>query len=57
MVLFFISCKNDKDEKGRILIVVSNTADMGDQEKHFAGNKPLGSGTSLTIFLFPMGIK
>lgn len=38
MVLFFISCKNDKDEKGRILIVVSNTEDMGDPEKHFAGN-------------------
>lgn len=37
-VLFFIACSNDKNEKGRILIIVSNTEDMGDPEKHFAGN-------------------
>ena len=32
------SCVNDNTEKGRILIIVSNTEDMGDPEKHFAGN-------------------
>jgi len=36
--LIFVSCKNEKTEKGRILIIVSNTEDMGDPEKHFAGN-------------------
>lgn len=34
----FISCKNEVTEKGRILIIVSNTEDMGDPEEHFAGN-------------------
>ncbi|MBO0330365.1 type 1 glutamine amidotransferase domain-containing protein [[Muricauda] lutisoli] len=38
IVLFFISCTNTRNEKGSILIVVSNTEDMGDPEKHFAGN-------------------
>lgn len=38
IVLLIISCKNEKGEKGRILIIVSNTEDMGDPEKHFAGN-------------------
>lgn len=33
-----ISCKNEISEKGKILIIVSNTEDMGDPEKHFAGN-------------------
>ena len=37
-LLIFLSCNNDKNEKGRILIIVSNTEDMGDPEKHFAGN-------------------
>lgn len=37
-ILIFISCGNNNPEKGRILIVVSNTEDMGDPEKHFAGN-------------------
>ena len=37
VLLIFISC-NHKTEKGRILIIVSNTEDMGDPEKHFAGN-------------------
>lgn len=36
--LIFISCKNGITEKGRILIIVSNTEDMNDPEKHFAGN-------------------
>ncbi len=38
IILIFISCKNDITEKRRILIIVSNTEDMGDAEKHFAGN-------------------
>ena len=38
ILLIFISCKNEITEKGRILIIVSNTEDMGDTEKHFAGN-------------------
>ncbi|WP_421811292.1 type 1 glutamine amidotransferase domain-containing protein [Flagellimonas sp.] len=38
MVLFFVSCNYDKNEKGSILIIVSNTEHMGDPEKHFAGN-------------------
>jgi putative intracellular protease/amidase len=38
ILLIFISCKNEKTEKGKILIIVSNTEDMGDPEKHFAGN-------------------
>ena len=33
-----ISCNTFKNEKGRILIIVSNTSDMGDDEMHFAGN-------------------
>ncbi len=38
-ILFtFISCSSDKDEQGRVLFIVSNTEDMGDPEKHFAGN-------------------
>lgn len=36
--LIVISCKNELAEKGRILIIVSNTEDMGDPEKHLAGN-------------------
>ena len=38
MLLIFVSCKTEKTEKGKILIIVSNTEDMGDPEKHFAGN-------------------
>lgn len=39
LILFVsFSCKNGVTEKGRILIIVSNTEDMGDPEKHFAGN-------------------
>lgn len=38
LLLIFIGCVNQISEKGRILIVVSNTEDMGDPEKHFAGN-------------------
>lgn len=41
LLLIFItilSCKKETIEKGRILIVVSNIEDMGDPEKHFAGN-------------------
>lgn len=37
-LLLFISCNQKITEKGRILIIVSNTEDMGDAEKHFAGN-------------------
>lgn len=37
-LLFLISCNHDQNEKGRILVIVSNTEDMGDPEKHFAGN-------------------
>ncbi|MFD2099330.1 type 1 glutamine amidotransferase domain-containing protein [Flagellimonas iocasae] len=37
-LLICISCDHDKHEKGRILMIVSNTEDMGDPEKHFAGN-------------------
>ena len=36
IVSFILAC--NKDEKEKILIVVSNTEDMGDPEKHFAGN-------------------
>lgn len=41
LLLVFItilSCKKELTEKGRILIIVSNTEHMGDPEKHFAGN-------------------
>jgi len=38
ILLIFISCKNEITEKGRILTIVSNTEDMNDPEKHFAGN-------------------
>ncbi|GAA4270649.1 type 1 glutamine amidotransferase domain-containing protein [Hyunsoonleella aestuarii] len=38
ILLIFFSCKNEITEKGRILIIVSNTKDMGDPEKHVAGN-------------------
>lgn len=38
ILLIFISCKNEIKEKGTILIIVSNTEDMNDPEKHFAGN-------------------
>lgn len=38
ILLIFISCKKEITEKGRILIIVSNTEHMGDPEKHFAGN-------------------
>ena len=38
MALILISCKNELAEKGSILIIVSNTEDMNDPEKHFAGN-------------------
>ncbi len=37
-IFFIISCTTEKSEKDRILIIVSNTEDMGDPEKHFAGN-------------------
>ncbi|MDF2157117.1 type 1 glutamine amidotransferase domain-containing protein [Algoriphagus sp. CAU 1675] len=37
-ILLLISCNSPKKERGRILIIVSNTEDMGDPEKHFAGN-------------------
>ena len=37
-ISLFSSCENKKPEKGKILIIVSNTEDMGDPEKHFAGN-------------------
>ena len=37
-LLIYFSCKTENTEKGRILIIVSNTEDMGDPEKHFAGN-------------------
>ena len=32
------ACQNSKEVKGKILMIVSNTEDMGDSEKHFAGN-------------------
>lgn len=35
LALSFVACNK---EKGAILIIVSNTEDMGDPEKHFAGN-------------------
>jgi hypothetical protein len=38
ILLTFVSCKNEKTEKGRILIIILNTEDTGDPEKHFAGN-------------------
>lgn len=38
ILIVIISCKNEKTEKGSVLFVVSNTEDMGDPEKHFAGN-------------------
>jgi len=37
VLLMFISCSTNNN-KGRILMIVSNTEDMGDTEKHFAGN-------------------
>ncbi|AUP80741.1 type 1 glutamine amidotransferase domain-containing protein [Flavivirga eckloniae] len=36
--LNFISCHKANPEKENVLIIVSNTEDMGDPEKHFAGN-------------------
>ena len=33
LVLNFNSCESEKAENERILIIVSNTEDMGDQEK------------------------
>ena len=38
LFLNLLSCVNDNSKKGKILIIVSNTDDMGDPEKHFAGN-------------------
>ncbi|MDC6407098.1 MULTISPECIES: type 1 glutamine amidotransferase domain-containing protein [Maribacter] len=38
IMLLFIACKDTKGEKGKILMIVSNMEDMGDPEKHFAGN-------------------
>nr|WP_297787560.1 type 1 glutamine amidotransferase domain-containing protein [uncultured Allomuricauda sp.] len=38
IVSFIFACNKDENEKGKILIIVSNTEDMGDPEKHFAGN-------------------
>ncbi|WP_445384602.1 type 1 glutamine amidotransferase domain-containing protein [Robiginitalea sp. IMCC44478] len=38
ILLIFISCNNSENVKGRILIIVSNTEDMGNPEKNFAGN-------------------
>ncbi len=38
IVSFILACNKDENEKGKILIIVSNTEDMGDPEKHFAGN-------------------
>ena len=38
LLIIITSCKNEEVKKGRILIIVSNTEDMGDPEKHFAGN-------------------
>lgn len=38
IVSFILSCNKGENEKGKILIIVSNTKDMGDPEKHFAGN-------------------
>lgn len=37
-IFLISSCESKKPEKGKILIIVSNTEDMGDPEKHFAGN-------------------
>lgn len=37
-ILNFAACINEKPEKERILIIVSNTEHMGDPEKQFAGN-------------------
>lgn len=37
-LLALYSCNDTKKEKGKILIIVSNTEVMGDPEKHFAGN-------------------
>ncbi|WP_025743311.1 type 1 glutamine amidotransferase domain-containing protein [Aquimarina pacifica] len=37
-LVIFVSCKNENTTKGKILIIVSNTENMGDPEKHFAGN-------------------
>ena len=38
ILIIIVSCKNEKTEKGKVLFVVSNAEDMGDLEKHFAGN-------------------
>lgn len=37
-LLILISCEENAIKKGKILIIVSNTEDMGDPEKHVAGN-------------------
>lgn len=37
-ICILISCKDNTTEKGKILIIVSNTENMGDPEEHFAGN-------------------
>ncbi|EAR14832.1 type 1 glutamine amidotransferase domain-containing protein [Robiginitalea biformata] len=38
IALITLACNNAEEEKGRVLIIVSNTEHMGDPEKHFAGN-------------------
>lgn len=38
LLLSLFSCKQESAEKGKILILVSNTKNMGDPEEHFAGN-------------------
>ena len=38
LVAITISCNSEPAGKGKILIIVSNTEDMGDPEQHFAGN-------------------
>lgn len=38
LLVCLFSCKQESPEKGKILILVSNTENMGDPEEHFAGN-------------------
>lgn len=49
--LTIFSCKTDRRTKGKILILLSNTAHMGDPEKHEAGNNLWEVAPPYHIFL------
>ncbi len=49
--VIFSSCNDHNKTKGKILIIVSNTEDMGDAEKHFAGNNLLEVAPPYHVFV------